>query len=130
MTSSQNRQQVKEILLGGATGGTPRPELHDNDIAAPLLTWSDTAVWDVWARPELPMKTRSIVTVVAMIMLNRPVLLRTHLRGALRTGNSAAEIREVLLHLAPYVGIPAASDAMSVFLSVLDEYKAEEAESG
>ncbi len=123
---SERRAHVKEQILGGLPNGGERGDLRVDELGQPLLDWTDHAVWDVWARPGLEIKVRSIVTVVVQVMLNRPELLRKHLRGALRTGNTPVEVREVLLHLAPYIGIPAASEAMAMFLSVLAEVRAAE----
>lgn len=123
---AERRAHVKELLLGGLPDGAERADLRADELGQPLLDWTDVAVWDVWTRSGLDIKVRSIVTVVVQVMLNRPALLRKHLRGALRTGNTPVEIREVLLHLAPYIGIPAASEAMAMFLSVLAEVRAAE----
>jgi 4-carboxymuconolactone decarboxylase len=65
----------------------------------------------VWGREELPKKTRSMLNLAMLSALNRPHELKMHLRGALRNGVSRAEIREVLLQVAIYCGVPAGVDA-------------------
>ena len=65
----------------------------------------------VWGREELPKKTRSMLNLAMLSALNRPHELKMHLRGALRNGVTRAEIREVLLQVAIYCGIPAGVDA-------------------
>jgi len=64
-----------------------------------------------WGREELPKKTRSMLNLAMLCALNRPHELKMHLRGALKNGVSRAEIREVLLQVAIYCGIPAGVDA-------------------
>jgi 4-carboxymuconolactone decarboxylase len=65
----------------------------------------------VWGREELPHKTRSMLNLAMLSALNRPHELKMHLRGALRNGVTRAEIREVLLQVAIYCGVPAGVDA-------------------
>ena len=61
----------------------------------------------IWARPGLPLKTRSLITVALLAALNRPDELRGHVRGALNLGLSKDEIFEAILHILPYAGAPA-----------------------
>jgi 4-carboxymuconolactone decarboxylase len=65
----------------------------------------------IWSRPGLDRKTRSLIVIAMLSALNRPHELRIHLRGALNNGASREEIREVLLQVAGYCGLPAAVDA-------------------
>lgn len=74
-----------------------------------------------WARPGLPLKTRSMLNVAMLVALNRPHELEIHLRGALRNGVSDAEIREILIQCAVYCGAPAAMDGFRVARKVLAE---------
>ncbi len=66
---------------------------------------------DVWARPGLSRRDRSLATVAALTALHRPEELRLHLRAALRNGVTREELGELLLHLAVYCGLPAANAA-------------------
>ncbi|MCO5092935.1 carboxymuconolactone decarboxylase family protein [Bosea sp. (in: a-proteobacteria)] len=65
----------------------------------------------VWAREGLSRKTRSLLNLAMIAVLNRPHELRLHVRGALRNGVTKDEIREVFLQVAVYAGVPAAMDA-------------------
>ena len=65
----------------------------------------------VWGREELPRKTRSMLNLAMLSALNRPHELKMHIKGALTNGVSREEIREVLLQVAIYCGVPAAVDA-------------------
>ena len=75
-----------------------------------------------WGRDELPKKTRSMLNLAMISALNRPHELRAHVAGALRNGVSPTEIREVLLQVAIYVGVPAAVDSFRVAREVLQEH--------
>lgn len=75
----------------------------------------------VWGRAGLPRKTRSLLNVAMLATLNRPHELDLHLRGALRNGCTSEEIREVLLQVAVYAGVPAAVDAFRTARKVLAE---------
>jgi 4-carboxymuconolactone decarboxylase len=74
---------------------------------------------EIWTRPGLPRRTRSLVTIAALVALNRPEELRLHLGAALRNGVTTAEIKEVLLQMAVYCGLPAANSAFHLASEVL-----------
>lgn len=66
---------------------------------------------EVWGREGLPRKTRSMLNLAMLGILNRPHELRLHIAGALRNGVTKEEIREVFMQLAIYAGVPAGVDA-------------------
>ena len=76
---------------------------------------------DVWARPGLDRRTRSAITLTALVALGREEELAMHVRAALRNGLTPDEIGEVLLHCALYCGLPAANGAFAVAQRVLDD---------
>ena len=76
---------------------------------------------EIWARPGLDRKTRSCMTLTALVALNRMDELEMHVRAALRNGLTADEIKEVLLHCAVYCGVPAANSAFKIAQQVLEE---------
>ena len=76
---------------------------------------------EIWARPGLDRRTRSCITLTALVALGRFDELALHIRGARRNGLSDDEISEVLLHSAVYCGVPAANSAFAVFRRVVDE---------
>ncbi len=83
-----------------------------DDFNMPLQELVTEYCWGaVWGREELPRKTRSMLNLAMLCALNRPHELKMHLQGALRNGVSRTEIREVLLQVAIYCGVPAAVDA-------------------
>lgn len=76
---------------------------------------------EIWARPGLDRRTRSAITLMALIALNREHELAMHIRAALRNGLSREEIGEVLLQSAIYCGVPAANGAFAIFRDVMGE---------
>jgi 4-carboxymuconolactone decarboxylase len=93
-----------------------------DDLSAPLQDFVTRAAWnDVWNRPGLARRDRSILNIGMLVALNRPHELRIHLRGALRNGVTMDEIRECLLQSAIYCGAPAALDAFRIAREVLEE---------
>ena len=80
---------------------------------------------EIWARPGLDRRTRSCITLTALVALGREEELAMHVRAALRIGLTPDEIKEVLLHSAIYCGVPAANGAFAVAQQVLDEFAEE-----
>ena len=76
---------------------------------------------EIWARPGLDRRTRSAITLTALIALNHHEELAMHVRAALRNGLTRDEIKEVLLQSAIYCGVPAANRAFAIAKQVLDE---------
>ena len=76
---------------------------------------------EIWARPGLDRRTRSCMTLIALVALNRVEELAMHVRAARRNGLTPDEIKEVLLHSAIYCGVPAAHAAFAVAQQVLNE---------
>ena len=76
---------------------------------------------EIWARPGLDRKTRSCITLTALVALGRDHELPMHVRAALRNGLTPDEIKEVLLQTAVYCGVPAANSAFAIAQRVLDE---------
>jgi 4-carboxymuconolactone decarboxylase len=76
---------------------------------------------EIWSRPGLDRRTRSCITLTALVALGRFDELELHIHGARRNGLSDDEIKEVLLQTAIYCGVPAANSAIAVFERVLAE---------
>jgi 4-carboxymuconolactone decarboxylase len=74
---------------------------------------------DVWQRPGLDRKTRSMITLTALTALSKPNQLRMHVQGALANGVTIEEIREIILHTSLYSGIPTGVEAMTAAKEVL-----------
>ncbi|MCC7328501.1 MAG: 4-carboxymuconolactone decarboxylase [Burkholderiales bacterium] len=76
---------------------------------------------DVWNRPGLDRRTRSLLNLAMITALNRPHELKLHVRGAITNGVTKSEIKEVLLQSAIYCGVPAAIDSFRVARETLKE---------
>jgi 4-carboxymuconolactone decarboxylase len=78
---------------------------------------------EIWSREGLDRRTRSCITLTALVALGREEELAMHVRAALRIGLTPDEIKEVLLMSAVYCGVPAANGAFAVAQRVLDEHE-------
>ena len=95
-----------------------------DDFNMPLQQLVTEYCWGaVWGREELPKKTRSMLNLAMLSCLNRPHELKIHVQGALRNGVSKTEIREVLLAVMIYAGVPAAVDSFRVAREAINEYE-------
>ncbi len=101
----------------------PRPSQRAiGDFAPKLAELTDDVLYgDVWERPQLSKRDRSLVTVAALIALNRPDQLRSHLVRARENGVTQEEIIETITHLAFYAGWPNAVTAIAVAREVFEK---------
>lgn len=99
-----------------APAGQPTPAQRImGDFAPKLAQLTDDVLYgDVWARPQLSPRDRSLVTVSALIAMNRPDQLRSHLARARDNGVTEEEVAETITHLAFYAGWPSAVTAVTV----------------
>ena len=110
--------KVRREVLGNAH--VDRAQSQQNDFNREFQDLITRYAWgEIWTRPGLDKKTRSLITIGMMIALNRPDELRLHLCGALNNSVTHEEIREVLLHSAIYCGVPAANSAFHIAAEVL-----------
>ena len=103
---------------GGVTGSTTEPSAAQKligDFDPKLAELTDNVLFaDVWERPGLSKRDRSLITVAALIALNRPEQLRAHLQRARENGVTKDEVVEVITHLAFYAGWPNAMNAIVI----------------
>jgi 4-carboxymuconolactone decarboxylase len=96
------------------------------EFTRPIQEYITEACWgEVWTRPGLDRRTRSLVTLAMLTALNRMTEFGVHVRGARRNGCTELEIQEVLLQAAAYCGAPAALEAFRVAEKVLTEFRSE-----
>jgi 4-carboxymuconolactone decarboxylase len=81
----------------------------------------------IWSRPGLPVKTRSMITMAALMALGRGPELRLHMQAALNLGITPAEIKELVIHLSQYSGVPTAIEAIRAFMDITKPKKRERA---
>ncbi len=97
-----------------------------DDFGMPMQELVTQSCWGwLWTRPQLPRKMRSLVNLGMLSALNRPNEFKTHVRGALTNGCSREEIREVLLQVAVYCGMPAGVEAFRLAREAIKEYEQE-----
>jgi 4-carboxymuconolactone decarboxylase len=88
---------------------------HVDDFTRPFQEMLTENAWgDVWGREELPRKTRSMLVLAMISILNRPHELKAHIKGALTNGVTKTEIREIFMQVAVYGGFPAAVDSFRI----------------
>lgn len=105
-----------------ASASQTRAQQLMGDIAPRLAELTDEVLLgDVWERPGLAKRDRSLVTVAALIALNRPEQLRSHMRLARRNGVTEEELVEAITQLAFYAGWPNAIDAVMAAREVFAE---------
>ena len=91
------------------------------DFTQPIQEHITAKAWgDVWQRPGLELKTRSMITVAMLIAMGKQNELKGHVRGALNNGVTPAELQEILLHAAVYCGVPSAVEAFRTAAEVVD----------
>ena len=93
-----------------------------DDFNRPLQELVTEYCWgEVWGRPGLERKTRSLLNLAMLSALNRPHEIKMHIRGALANGVTRDEIKEVFLQVAIYCGVPAAVDSFRIAREVFKE---------
>jgi 4-carboxymuconolactone decarboxylase len=105
-------------ISGGVMGNTKEPSTAKKligDFDPKLAELTDNVLFgDVWQRQGLSKRDRSLITVAALIALNRPEQLRSHLQLARQNGVTKDEVVEVITHLAFYTGWPNAVNAIAI----------------
>lgn len=110
------KEYVDKSLLNGSS-----------EFARPMQELVTEACWgSVWQRTGIERKTRSLLNIAMLCALNRGPELAVHVRGALRNGASEVEIREVLLQVAIYCGMPAGLEGFKIAERVILEVKGEQ----
>ena len=99
-----------------------RAQAETTPFTAPFQDFISRYAWgEVWDRPGLDRRSRSMITLAALTALRAEGELELHVRAARRNGLTEEEIAEVLLHTAVYAGVPAANAAFAVARRVLEE---------
>lgn len=112
--------EVRKAVLGEAYVNNALKNV--DDFNSPFQEMLNEYCWGtVWGREELPRKTRSMLNIAMIAILNRQHEFRAHLKGALTNGVSREEIREILMQVAIYGGMPAAVDSFRIAREVFAE---------
>ena len=110
--------KMKELF-----GREPQPGTMQEDF---LKITVENLFGDIWNRPGLELRERSMITVAALTVLARERELKVHLRGALNAGISREKINEIMIHLADYGGWPTGVNGLRIAKEVFDEIDAKQ----
>jgi 4-carboxymuconolactone decarboxylase len=120
LSDLERGMRIRREVLGDEH--VDRAEARKDELTADFQELITRYAWgDVWARPGLDRRSRSIATLAALVSLRAENEIAMHVRAALRNGLSADEIKEVLLHTAVYAGVPAANAAFAIAQEVIAE---------
>ena len=112
---------VRKEVLGGEY--VERNVKAADDFSMPMQEYTTEACWGwLWTRPQFPRKMRSLINLAMLSALNRPHEFKVHVKGALTNGCARDEIREVLLQVAVYCGVPAGVEAFRLAREAMQEY--------
>lgn len=115
--------QIRRAVLGDAH--VDRVSANRSAFNEELQNLITRYAWgEIWSRPGLSRHDRSLITLTALVALNRPDELRLHLHGAINNGVTREEIKELLLQTAVYCGVPAANAAFRIAEAALTESRA------
>ena len=113
---------TRRSVLGDAH--VDRAEANRSDFDAPFQELITEAAWGhVWSRPDLTKRERSMITLALLAALGREDELILHVRATANTGASEADVREALMHVAIYAGVPAANTAFKIVKQVFAEMR-------
>jgi 4-carboxymuconolactone decarboxylase len=119
-SSGSDGERTRREVLGDEH--VDRAQAKATEFTRPFQDFITRYAWgDVWNRPGLDRRQRSMITLAALTAVRAEGELELHVRAALRNGLTPEEIREVLLHTAVYAGVPAANAAFAVAQRVLEE---------
>jgi 4-carboxymuconolactone decarboxylase len=116
--------KIRKEVLG--SGYVDQSLAAADDVSAPLQKLITEWCWgEIWSRPELDRRSRSLLNLGMTMALNRQAEFKLHLRGALNNGLTKEEVIEVILQGAIYCGAPASLDAMKSAQAVFADMEAE-----
>ena len=119
-SSSSDGERTRREVLGDEH--VDRAQARATEFGEPFQDLITRFAWgEVWSRPGLDRRQRSMITLATLTALRAEGELELHVRAALRNGLTPEEIREVLIHTAVYAGVPAANTAFAIAQRVLEE---------
>ncbi len=118
--------EIRRGVLGADYVDSSLAAAQADPFTRPLQEFVTQYCWgEIWGRPGLDRKTRSLINLAMLTALNRPHEVKIHLRGALNNGVTKEEIMEVLLQTMIYCGVPAAIDSFRIAKALFKELEAE-----
>ena len=120
MMDREQGMKVRREVLGDEH--VDRAVANTTPFTEPFQDFITRYAWgEIWSRPGLDRKTRSCITLAALVSLRAENEMAMHVRAALRNGLTPEEICDVLLHTAVYAGVPAANAAFAIANDVVRE---------
>jgi len=120
MSDREQGMKTRREVLGDAH--VDRAIEKTTPFTEPFQEFITRYAWgEIWSRPGLERKTRSAITLAALVALRAENEIAMHVRAARRNGMTPEEISEVILHTAIYAGLPAANGAFAIANEVLQE---------
>lgn len=116
----QQGLEVRRSVLGAEYVDSSIQNANDFNMEMQELV-TEYCWGEIWTRPGLSKKTRSMLNLAMITALNRPHELKLHVRGAINNGLTKEEIKEIFLQCAIYCGVPAAIDSFRTAQQVFDE---------
>ena len=111
---------TRRSVLGDAH--VDRAEAAKTEFDIPFQDLITEAAWShVWSRPDITRRERSMITIALLAALKQDEEVAMHIRASVNTGATRDDIREAMLHVAIYAGVPAANTAMRIARRVLDD---------
>jgi 4-carboxymuconolactone decarboxylase len=115
---------TRRAVLGDAH--VDRVEAAKTDFDIPFQELITESAWGhVWSRPNITKRERSMITIALLAALGQDGEVAMHIRASVNTGATREDIREVLLHVAVYAGIPAANHAIKIARNTFEEMDAQ-----
>lgn len=117
----QGMQTAAKLFPPSPAGSSPR-FLYPPEIAADWNSFSvSTVLGDVWSRPGLDLKYRSMISIAALTALNKPEQLRAYIVAGLNLGLTRGEVCEIIFQMAVYAGFPTAIQGFTVANEVFQD---------
>jgi 4-carboxymuconolactone decarboxylase len=122
---AEQGMRVRRAVLGDAH--VDRAMQNATEFTAPFQDWITRNAWgEIWSRPGLSRPERSIAVLTVLAALQHEDELHMHVKAALRNGLTEEQIREVLLQVGLYAGVPVANRAFAVAARAIREYREQE----
>jgi len=111
---------TRRAVLGDAH--VDRAEAATTPFDAPFQDFITEGAWgSVWSRPDLSRRDRSLITLALLAALGNHEEVAMHVRATANTGATPAEVREVMLHVAVYAGVPRANHALKIIKETYEQ---------
>lgn len=130
MSDTRNDRYVQGLVTRRSVLGdahVDRAQSSRTDFDEPFQELITEAAWgNVWSRPQWTKRERSMVTIALLAALGQDEEVAMHIRATANTGATEDDVREALLHVAIYAGVPAANHAFKIAKAIYTEMREEE----